>query len=191
MQTFLIGSSEDTATILDDKRLFKQLLEGKQILDVIVSNKKAWSNHPAVRQWKDYPHYLFSYICSIRRELNTREIAMESKLFAQCNELIQNCDIVSTFPKWINRIDIHSSHRSRLLSKGFVDAMCVDLKRDLKIKSINDWLKLHYKKDKNQLRYDDALKIKKDFPLVNFQTPNYYEQFGWNDDIRADYIWPI
>lgn len=191
MQTFLIGTFRETAAKLDNKRLFKQLLEGKQILDVIVNKKKAWSNHPAVRQWKNHPSFLFVYLVNIFNELQSRKIAPNTELFNQCCELIKLNGIKDYSPEWVNRADIRSSHRSRLLCKGFIDAICVDLKRDLKIKKVDKWLKEKYGKTKNQLRYDDGLKIKNDFPQVNFSTPNFYEQYGWTDDIRADYIWPV
>jgi len=193
MQSFLTNSDLTTnASILDSKRLFKMVLENKQVLDVIINNKKAWSNHPVTRMWRDYPIALHKYIESCWIECQKRNIAVHSKLFAESNDLIaklKNQELI--WPKWIHRTDIHSSHRSRLLCKGFIDALCVDLKRDLKIKKMNDWLKLHYKKEKNQLKYDDALKIMRDYPLVSPATPNYYDQFRWNDDIRAEYIWPF
>lgn len=191
MQTFLIGTFKETAQKLDSKRLFKELLESKQILDVIVNNKKAWSNHPAVRQWKDYPSVLFDYIHEIYDECLARGIATKSNLFNQCRNLIEGKNWGNDFPDWINRADILSSHRSRLRAKGFIDALCVDIKRDLSVKKLDDWLKARYGKTKNQMRYDDGLKLQSDFPQVNFITPNFYAQYGWKDDIRADYIWPV
>ena len=55
MQTFLpypgyIGS----ASVLDKKRCFKQVVEAAQILDVLEGRKTGWKNHPAVKMWVGY-----------------------------------------------------------------------------------------------------------------------------------------
>lgn len=99
-------------------------------------------------------------------------------------------NLIYEVPPFINE-QFCSLHRGRLLCKGFIDSLCADLKKDLGIKKVDKWLKEKYGKSKNELRYDDGLKIKADFPQVNFETKNFYEQYGWKDDIRANYIWPV
>ncbi|MBK7107432.1 MAG: MSMEG_6728 family protein [Ignavibacteriae bacterium] len=59
MQTFLISPNPiDTAKILDDKRLFKQIVEGNQIANCLLVKETRWKNHPAVRMWKGYEFFL-------------------------------------------------------------------------------------------------------------------------------------
>jgi tRNA G10 N-methylase Trm11 len=61
MQVFIIGSPFQTAEILDRRRLNKQIIECHQILDAL-NGKKAWSNHPAVLQYKDHKEWLELYM---------------------------------------------------------------------------------------------------------------------------------
>jgi hypothetical protein len=53
MQVFIIGSPFETAQILDNKRLNRQIQEAQVILDAL-NGKKAWSNHPCVLQYKGH-----------------------------------------------------------------------------------------------------------------------------------------
>lgn len=53
MQVFIIDTPLYTASILDKKRLHKQIVECKQIMNVIEGKTKAWANHPAVLQYKN------------------------------------------------------------------------------------------------------------------------------------------
>jgi hypothetical protein len=52
------------AKVLDNKRLGKQRVEAKQILDIVTGEAKytAWRNHPVVKQWMLYPDALKDYI---------------------------------------------------------------------------------------------------------------------------------
>lgn len=192
MQTFLPFSSfQESAKHLDYKRLVKQNLETKQILNTLCGFSQGWRDHPAVLEWKNYVFALVSYGLTIDKECFNRGFKSNPDTYDKYLIYCQENKLKEEYPRWIHNEEITSSHRSRLLCKGFIDALCVDLKRDLKIKCVDDWLKMKYGKSKNQLRYDDGLKIKADFPEVEFKTKNFYEQYGWQDDIRADYIWPI
>lgn len=61
MQVFIIGSPLETAIVLDAKRLNKQIIECKQILDAL-NGKKAWSNHPCVLQYRGHEKWLANYL---------------------------------------------------------------------------------------------------------------------------------
>lgn len=50
MQVFIVGTPLETARALDSKRLRKQIIECRQILDVL-NGAKAWRNHPCVLQY--------------------------------------------------------------------------------------------------------------------------------------------
>ena len=60
MQVFIVGTPLETAMALDPKRLRKQIIECRQILDAL-NGAKAWSNHPCVLQYKGYEKWLRSY----------------------------------------------------------------------------------------------------------------------------------
>ena len=60
MQVFIVGSPFETAEVLDDRRLNKQIIECGQILDAL-NGAKAWSNHPCVLQYRGHQEWLMSY----------------------------------------------------------------------------------------------------------------------------------
>jgi len=68
MQTFLIHSSfVVTASLLDNKRLSKQRVEAKQILNALEGKSKGWRNHPATLMWYGYETALqYYHDCMIR-----------------------------------------------------------------------------------------------------------------------------
>ncbi len=61
MQVFIVGSPFKTAMTLDRRRLNKQVIECKQILDAL-NGAKAWSNHPCVLQYRDSILWLRNYM---------------------------------------------------------------------------------------------------------------------------------
>lgn len=100
-------------------------------------------------------------------------------------------------PDWWGREDIINSHKSRLTCKGQIDAYCAAIKKGLKIKSIDKWLKEKYGKTKNQLKWADCLKLKEfidENNLVTLIPVNHYNQFDWILDVdihpAKEYIWP-
>lgn len=60
MQVFIVGTPQETAIFLDERRLNKQIIETQQILDAL-NGKKAWSNHPCVLQYRGHQEWLMSY----------------------------------------------------------------------------------------------------------------------------------
>ena len=61
MQVFIVGSPLETAMALDQKRLRKQIIECKQILDAINGIGKGWFNHPVVKMYKKHTLWLVYY----------------------------------------------------------------------------------------------------------------------------------
>jgi len=119
MQTFLpYIDFLKSAKVLDNKRLGKQRVEAKQILDIIEGKaepnehgKIAWINHPAVKMWEGYANCLRYYINCIIREWVSRGFKnnMES----------ERCMIFSiVYPDWIGNKEFHDSHKSKLLEKN-------------------------------------------------------------------------
>jgi len=77
MQTFLPHKNfAKTASVLDNKRLNKQILECYQVLNVLSNKdpKAAWRNHPAVKMWRNYEFGLYNYVQAMIVEANSRGI---------------------------------------------------------------------------------------------------------------------
>jgi len=79
MQTFLpyVDSFKLSAQSLDNKRLNKQLLEGRQIYAALLGNTIGWKNHPATLMWKNHENMLFEYLTAIKNECENRGIKTE------------------------------------------------------------------------------------------------------------------
>lgn len=86
MNVFIIGTPYETAQALDEKRLRKQIIECRQILDALNGKTKAWRNHPAVVQYEGYKPYLMNYLDCLQ-------------LFAK-GELEQAKDISDVTDRW-------------------------------------------------------------------------------------------
>lgn len=132
MQTFIPYTDFDLcARALDYRRLGKQRVECKQILNAIERGKGGWANHPATRMWRGYEPALRQYMRAIILEWIARGYK-------------NNMDIPEPedyeLPPWWGREEIHASHRSALLEKDF------------------------------------------EF---------YYEKWGWEDEPKIEYIWPV
>lgn len=121
MQTFLPYPDFDlTATTLDDKRLFKQVVETRQILaclgcDVFRNDGEPFStkgfvNHPAKKMWEGYSNALKLYHNVLLRECFSRKFNTQIKYLTIHG--------IVFFPKWMGDERFHTSHRSNLLRKS-------------------------------------------------------------------------
>lgn len=61
MQVFIIGTPLETAQALDSRRLNKQCIECRQILDAIMGRRSAWRNHPCAIQYELHYFWLQTY----------------------------------------------------------------------------------------------------------------------------------
>ena len=62
MQVFIVGTPYETAEALDYKRLKKQMIENKQIMDAILCDGKCWiGNHPIVKSYKNHFQWFYHY----------------------------------------------------------------------------------------------------------------------------------
>jgi len=117
MQTFLpFPCFKSSAKALDYKRLGKQRVEARQILNLLEArtNKKGFRNHPAVKMWKGYEMALRHYLncCIDEWVLRGYKNTMEKEII-ECN--IKNI----TYPPWFGSKSFHASHRSNLLRKDY------------------------------------------------------------------------
>jgi len=117
VQTFLISPNpSETAGILDDKRLFKQIVEGNQILDCLLIKESRWKNHPAVKMWKGYESFLVAYVGFMIQEWNMRGYdCSKSKItwfkFDQLSNILE-CKV----PHWFSD-EFFLAHKSNLIRK--------------------------------------------------------------------------
>lgn len=122
MQTFIPFSDfNESAASLDNKRLNKQLLEGRQIYQILAHNRTTggWVNHPAVKMWRNYDNALFNYLVAIKNECNYRNIQTEKNWNAiiDLHESNWNRGTGIIMPPWLGDERVHLSHRQNLYNK--------------------------------------------------------------------------
>ena len=62
MQTFVpYPDFKLCAQVLDNKRLWKQVLEAEGILKILQGARLGYKNHPIVKMWRNYPEFLLYY----------------------------------------------------------------------------------------------------------------------------------
>jgi hypothetical protein len=115
MQTFLpYPDFKKSLQVLDYRRLGKQRLEAKQILNVLqlraANTKCAWQNHPAVLMWEGYDNALRHY----------HNLCIDEWIFRGYNNSMQHKSHVASYalPHWFGG-KLHATHRSNLLRKNF------------------------------------------------------------------------
>ena len=189
MQVFLISKDfQETAKALDSKRLVKQNLEARQILNTLTGKSEGWKNHPAVLAFKGYEKYLARYGLTINAECIARGFKGSNTDFF--NGIVLSNDYLDSEPDWLSNESIFASHRGRLKCKGELDVLCYSIKKALKIKSINTWLKERYRKSKNQLKFVDIgiLLSFMEFHQIPKVTTNHYDRF--TESAELEYVWP-
>jgi len=134
MQTFLpYPDYAHSMAVLDYRRLGKQRIEAKQILDIIFYGKESrWENHPAVKMWNGYETALIDYYNTALMEWNFRGYRN-----IKLKYIPLRCHVKC--PAWLGNEMFHSSHRAALLAKNY------------------EW----------------------------------YSQFGWHEEPKIQYIWPV
>lgn len=121
VQTFLAYPDFlHSAACLDQKRLGKQRVEVLQILQTLVSGRRAWSYHPAVKMWRGHEKALAFYgivVCAVWRDRGyaVRDKPYNDTCSSKLEELCSNLPL--TVPPWLGDERLHSSHRSNLLRK--------------------------------------------------------------------------
>lgn len=122
MQTFVpYADFTESASVLDNKRLNKQLLEGRQIYSILSSKRTTggWVNHPAVKMWRNFDNALFSYLYAIKEECVVREISTDKNWNAIEEMHNWNWDRGPNpiMPPWWGDERVHQSHRNNLYRK--------------------------------------------------------------------------
>jgi len=115
MQTFMPYSGFGLSVkCLDYKRLGKQRVEARQILNVLSPdyNKKGWRNHPAVLMWRGYEESLKLYY----------DLCVDEWIDRGYNNTMVKIDVDTNnleLPPWLWDERFIVSHRSNLLRKDF------------------------------------------------------------------------
>lgn len=116
MQTFLpLPSFSESASLLDWRRLGKQRVEAKQILQILLNetSSKGWRRHPAVLMWRGYEAALADYGAQICLEWRNRGFVDSLKPYFDARRHL------SAFrtPPFVHNPAFHLSHRSNLIRK--------------------------------------------------------------------------
>lgn len=111
MQTFLpFPDFKLSARALDMRRLGKQRVEAEQIWTTLVSGRKAWANHPAVKMWRGYELALAAYRDTCIHEWIRRGYK-NTMVFALVHPPLY------VPPPWLGDEGFHRSHQSNLIRK--------------------------------------------------------------------------
>jgi hypothetical protein len=119
MQTFMPYTNYlDTARILDYRRLGKQRVEAKQILNALDGKSKGWRNHPATKMWRGYEGSLALYgltMCSVWKERGYQD-SLTPFFQERLNREKDNAGTI-WLPDWVSNPDLQLSHQSNLIRK--------------------------------------------------------------------------
>lgn len=120
MNTFLpYESFEETAKVLDMRRLGKMRVETLQMLNALSGKTQGWANHPATRMWRNSEANLAVYgiyICQEWKRRGYRDTC-EEKLLHYLQHYWDMEHVKK--PSWLGNVNFHAAHRSALLFKNF------------------------------------------------------------------------
>lgn len=115
MQTFLpFADFDQSAAVLDPRRLNKQRVETFQILRAITDDTYGWQHHPAVKMWRGHPHTLADYGLAMCRAWTAQGGADDADLAGRIAAFQTGPQIA---PFWLGDQAVHRSHRSNLTRK--------------------------------------------------------------------------
>lgn len=120
MQTFLPHPDfEQSARLLDYRRLGKQRIECKQILKALARSRSGkpygWKTHTATRMWEGHDSALIEYGIAMCNEWRARGYVDNQLRFFRRLARVHPPPVK---PKWIGNEEVHASHRSNLLRKA-------------------------------------------------------------------------
>lgn len=121
MQTFLpFKDYLDSAKTLDKRRCFKQVVEARQILNILDGKSEGWKNHPAVKMWRGYRDSLVEYYnvfykyCRDVHKIKFNKLS----LYDGVGHILVHTD---EKPKWLTD-EFCQSHRNNLARKAQTNA---------------------------------------------------------------------
>ena len=106
---------QECSRILDNKRLGKQRIESRQILDDLLNNtKRGWKSHPVSRMWAGYETSLALYMNNMILEWENRGF---KNIIMKLSDLPDKEIVV--YPHWLGKEKYHSAYRAILLAKDY------------------------------------------------------------------------
>lgn len=110
---------EQSLRTLDKRRLGKQRVEAKQILQALNSETKGWVNHPATRMWEGYKFLLKHYYNESLRIWE--EVGGANKILKPIplTEDEQELFDMGLKPHWWDWDHFHGSHKAALVRKDY------------------------------------------------------------------------
>ena len=194
MQVFLpYPDIKQSLFCLDKRRLAKQRVEAKQLIDTILDRptvsgkvRTGWKNHPAAVMFRNSIGFLKIYYHHSLEVFSDRG-GKNAKLTYEKNLLF------ATAPWWYGIEEIHASHRGRLLFKGKIDVLADRIQKFTKQRSVNRWLKENgfpYLNAFTEENYIDCT-VKLDvLGAAQSNKTNFYEAYGWKESDQLQYVWP-
>ena len=104
---------DKSARCLDKRRCLKQIIEAKQIINILNGESSGWKNHPAVRMWEGYKLSLIDYYNACWKAGKEKWKFNYVKLQPIFRKLI----LVEP-PRWLEYPRFHSEMRANLLRKN-------------------------------------------------------------------------
>ena|ERR1051326_8000535 len=117
MNTFLPYSNfDECARVIDNKRLWKQILEADGLIRLILDQKvkSHWRNHPCYKMWQNHPKALTLYRNIFVNEWMRRRLFLPPFI----NLINQEEQANEWFPSWLGNKTLHLSHQSNLVRKN-------------------------------------------------------------------------
>lgn len=129
VNTFLLCEDfTESAKVLDKRRLGKQRVEARQIIDAIEGVTAGWVNHPATRSWKDHLPALKYYFNTIVTEWCNRGGQNNYALYTDLPSSIIK-------PEWCSNPKVHYSHYAQLCQKDKEEYSIENLKSRVSVET--------------------------------------------------------
>lgn len=128
MQTFLpYPDFEQTARVLDRRRLGSQRVEALQLLNALTVPGHGWRHHPAAKMWRDHEEALGRYaltMCEVWTGLGFADTVADTvrghlrdRLGVTRVRTQAQLARAGALPPWLGDDAFHRTHRSNLLRK--------------------------------------------------------------------------
>ena len=118
----MLFRSAESAKVLDNRRLNKQITETLQIHNTLAGKSAGWRNHPAVLMWRGFEQSLLYYGLVMYAEWQRRHAAglRGGKMHHKSGDDIARLlgpHMPMYIPGWLSIERLHVSHRQALLFK--------------------------------------------------------------------------
>jgi hypothetical protein len=120
VQTFCpVDSFSESASVLDNSRLGKQIIESQQIFKSLSIPSYGWKSHPATKMWRGHRGALLKYTEQFNNEWRMRR-GKDHGGWLNLLKISEGFTLGPeefSLPRWWGRADVHDSHKSNLIRK--------------------------------------------------------------------------